>query len=59
MREKLYRAYSILRKGSKKKLDVLSRELGFIKFEDFNSEFERYFAVAPKTYTDIMRNVGL
>jgi AraC-like DNA-binding protein len=57
LREKLYRAYLILREGSKKTIAELSDELGFVKVEDFNIEFENYFAITPKNYKDLRRNL--
>lgn len=59
LREKLYRAYFILKEGSDKTIDLLSTELGFLKIEDFNIEFEKYFAITPKSYMDLRRNVSV
>lgn len=59
LREKLYRAYFILRKDDEKPIDELSRELGFSNVEDFDSEFEKFFAISPKVYKEIRKNPRL
>lgn len=56
LREKLYRAYFILRKNDEKPIDELSRELGFSNVEDFDSEFEKFFAIGAKGYKEIRQN---
>jgi AraC-like DNA-binding protein len=58
LREKLYRAYFLIKKGSDKTIDALSRELGFLQVEDFSNEFEKFFAITPDRYRDLTRNVG-
>lgn len=53
LREKMHEAYFILEENKKRSVDELSEELGFSKVEDFNIEFEKYFAIAPKKYRDL------
>jgi len=53
LREKIYRAYFILRKDARISIKKLSNELGFTKLADFNSVFERYFAISPKNYQNL------
>lgn len=53
LREKIYRAYFILRKDAEISVEKLSNDLGFEKVEDFNFEFERYFAISPKNYQNL------
>lgn len=48
LREKIYRAYFILRENSRVDIDELSRTLGFLKVDDFDMEFEKYFAINPE-----------
>jgi AraC-like DNA-binding protein len=59
LREKLYRAYFILRKNDEKSVDELSRELGFSNVDDFDSEFEKFFAISPNVYKEIRKNPRL
>jgi AraC-like DNA-binding protein len=53
VREKIHRAYFILRKDFLKSIDELSNDLGFINVEDFNDKFENFFAIKPKAYQEI------
>ncbi len=53
LREKIYRAYFLLRKNSGISIDELSRKLGFSTVEDFNTEFEKHFAINPQKFRDI------
>jgi AraC-like DNA-binding protein len=57
-REKLHEAYFILEEDSKKSIDELSKELGFLKVEDFDVEFEKYFAVNPGKLKAIRKNIS-
>lgn len=54
-REKIYRAYFILSKDYVKSINELSGELGFLKVEDFDNEFENFFAIKPKAFKDLMK----
>lgn len=54
LREKLHRAFFVLSKDGGKSIDELARELGFLKVENFNVEFEKYHAIAPAKYRDII-----
>ena len=53
LREKIYRAYFILRRDTAISIEELSRELGFTQIEDFDFEFERYFAISPENYRNL------
>jgi AraC-like DNA-binding protein len=45
MRVKLHEAFFIIEKDKKKSIEELSKELGFLKVEDFDVEFEKYYGV--------------
>ena len=53
LREKMHEAYFILGEDEKKSITELSRELGFLKVEDFDVEFQKCFAINPEKFRDI------
>jgi AraC-like DNA-binding protein len=54
LREKLHRAFFILNKNREKPIDKLAKELGFPTIDDFNIEFEKYHAITPERYKDVL-----
>ena len=58
LREKMHEAFFILEKDQRIPLDELSRKLGFMRFEDFNMEFEKYFAISPGRFRDIRSGIS-
>lgn len=58
VREKLHEAYFILEGCKKKKVVELSKELGFQDTEEFNMEFEKYFAIKPEEFKDIKSKIS-
>lgn len=59
LREKLHRAYFTLTEESGVSIDNLSDELGFSNCEDFSVEFEKYHAITPERYKDIIERKKL
>lgn len=57
LREKMHEAFFILEKDHRIPLDELSRKLGFIRCEDFNMEFEKYFAISPGKFRAIRSSI--
>ena len=42
----------------KKSIEELSRELGFLKVEDFDVEFEKYYAIKPVKFRKIKNGIS-
>lgn len=55
LKEKLKEAFFTLEKDKEKSIEELSKDLGFFEVQDFNSEFEKYFAIAPEKFRDIRK----
>lgn len=55
LREKLNEAFFTLENDKEKSIEELSEDLGFLDVQDFNFEFKKYFAIAPKEFRDIRR----
>lgn len=58
MREKLHEAFFIIEKDKKKSIEELSKELGFLKVEDFDVEFEKYYAIKPVRFREIRNEIS-
>lgn len=55
LKEKLNGAFFILENDKEKSIEELSKDLGFLDVQDFNFEFEKYYAIAPEKFRDLRR----
>ncbi len=54
VREKIYRAYFLIRKEFDVSMEQLSQELGFVIVGEFERAFETCFSITPLQYRDVM-----
>ena len=55
LKEKLKEAFFTLEKDKEVSIEELSKDLGFLEVQDFNLEFEKYFAIVPGKFRDIRK----
>lgn len=54
LREKMYRAFSLIEKNHEMTIEQLARKMGFLQTSEFAREFETFFLIDPGKYKELV-----